>query len=41
MGAMNLNLSERQLQEFKEQTIKDSQAIAKEWLLPDEDSDPV
>ncbi len=37
MEAMNLNLSERQLQEFKDQTIKDAQAITNE-LLPDDDT---
>ena len=40
MGAMNLELSEQQLREFKKQTIKDAQAIANEWdtLLPDDDT---
>ena len=37
MRAMNLELSEQQLREFKEQTIKDAKAIANE-LLPDGDT---
>ncbi len=37
MGAMNLNLSPQQLQDFKERTIKDAQALTNE-LLPDDDT---
>ena len=37
MEAMNINLSSQELQEFKERTIKDAQAIANE-LLPDDDT---
>ena len=36
MGAMNLELSEQQLREFKKQTIKDAKAIANELLLDDD-----
>ena len=33
MGAMNLELSEQQLREFKKPTIKDAKAIANEHNL--------
>ena len=36
MEAMNMNLSPQQLQEFKEQTIKDAQALTNELLLDDD-----
>ena len=36
MEAMNMNLSPQELQEFKEQTIKDAKAIANELLLDDD-----
>lgn len=37
MGMLNLGLSPQQLQEFKEQTIKDAQAIANEWEIEQRD----
>ena len=39
MGTLNLGLSPQQLQEFKEQTIKDAQAIANEWEIEQRDCD--
>ncbi|MGK7897908.1 MAG: hypothetical protein AB4372_30895 [Xenococcus sp. (in: cyanobacteria)] len=39
MGTLNLGLSPQQLQEFKEQTIKDAQAIANEWEIEQNESE--
>ena len=36
MEAMDMNLSPQQLQEFKEQTIKDAKALSNELLLDDD-----
>ena len=33
MQSMNLGMSPHQLQEFKEQAVKDAKAIANEWEL--------
>jgi hypothetical protein len=33
MQSLNLNLSSQQLQEFKDKTIKDAQAIVNEWEI--------
>ncbi len=33
MQSMNLGMSPQQLQEFKEQAVKDAQAIANEWEI--------
>ncbi|MGB5715090.1 MAG: hypothetical protein WBM44_29740 [Waterburya sp.] len=33
MQSMNLGMSPQQLQEFKEQAVKDAKAIANEWEL--------
>jgi hypothetical protein len=33
MQSMNLSMSTQQLQEFKEQTVKDAKAVANEWEI--------